>query len=98
MQTMTEEGGGTVVYTPREAILNSAQFFKKTISVQGTVVLSDESLGRVDITHQGAKLIVRLPPSLTSMPEVDRQIIVTRVLRKEQRRTFLMATKISQCQ
>ena len=83
-----------VVYSPREAILHSAQFLKKTIVVRGTVVLADESMGRVDISHQGAKIILRLPSSIISMPQVDQEIVATGVLRKEQRRTFLMVSKV----
>ena len=90
------ETAEAVVYSPREAILHSAQFLKKTILVRGTVVLADERMGRVDIAYQGAKLILRLPPNSvsSSMPQVDQEIVVTGVLRKEQRRTFLMASKI----
>lgn len=85
------------IYTPREAILHSAQFLKKTISVQGTVVLADAELGRVDISHQGAKLIVRVNSSTSSMPQLQQQVVVTGVLRKEQRRTFLLADSVECC-
>lgn len=82
-----------IVYSPREAILHSAELLKKAIVVQGTVVLVDEGMGRVDIAHQGAKLILRVPSNLI-MPKTDQNIAVTGVLKKEQRRTFLMASKV----
>ena len=80
------------IFSPREAILHSADLLRKSITVKGTVVLADEALGRVDISHQGAKLIVRWNSKM-EMPTVEQDIIITGVLKKEQRRTFLLANK-----
>jgi hypothetical protein len=60
-----------VIYTPREAILHSAAFLQKrnhVVNVRGTVVLVDIERSRVDISHNGAKLIVRLMP-LDELPQ-----------------------------
>jgi hypothetical protein len=52
-----------IIYTPREAILHSAELLMKrnhVVNVRGTVVLMDSERNRMDIAHNGAKLIVRL--------------------------------------
>jgi len=83
------------VYTPRDAILYSAQHLKKIIAVQGTIAMVDLDLSRIDICHQGAKLIVRLPPGKKQVEyQLDHVVLVQGVLRKEQRRTFLMASSV----
>jgi len=82
----------STIITPRDAILHIARLLnKEKISVKGTTVLVDEELGRVDISHSGAKLIVRMPAA-TTMPKMGTEIVVTGVIKKEQRRTFLLAT------
>ena len=89
------------IITPREAILHSAKLLNQgNISVRGTVVLVDGELGRVDIAHGGAKLIIRVPSTTTNgdmdarhnMPITGAEIVVKGVLKKEQRRTFLLAS------
>lgn len=87
--------------TPRQAIFHSAELLmpkqgsnKPTIQVQGQVAMWDPSLARLDMVHEGAKLIVRT----TSCDEINVQVgdtvVVQGVLKKEQRRTFLEATKV----
>ena len=85
----------TAILTPREAILFSAKLLNKgEISVRGTTVVVDAELGRVDIALGGAKLIVRLPAS-AKFPEMGTEITVQGVLKKEQRRTFLVASSFA---
>jgi len=61
--TMVQDNDNhTTVLTPNEVILHSASLLGKTIDVQGMVVLLDWDLHRIDIAHNGAKLILRLPP------------------------------------
>ena len=96
MTATTQQTSSTPLYAPREAILHSAEFLKKTIAVKGTVVLADPELGRVDISHQGAKLIVHWNDK--EMPKLQQTIVVTGILRKEQRRTFLVAKEIDSCE
>ena len=66
-----------IIYTPREAILHSAEFLPKrnhVIHVRGEVVLVDLERQRLDLAHQGAKLIVRLleyPPGIILVDDND---------------------------
>mmetsp|Transcript_16993 Transcript_16993/g.41405 ORF Transcript_16993/g.41405 Transcript_16993/m.41405 type:complete len:120 (-) Transcript_16993:463-822(-) len=72
---------------------------KPIIQVQGQVALWDPELDRLDMVHEGAKLIVRT----TSCDDKDafalalklgNTVVAQGVLKKEQRRTFLEATKV----
>lgn len=89
------------VLTPKQAIFHSASLLRKTITVQGKVVFQDVPLRRVDIAHEGAKLIVRLPDALVLESAkniaMNETIFVSGMLKKEQRRTFLEATKVQRC-
>lgn len=95
------------VLTPKEAILYSTSLLGKTIDVQGMVVLLDLDRQRIDIAHNGAKLILRLPSqeSMIGQPwnttDIDIATIQTEtvlrvrgVLKKEQRRTFLQVEQL----
>ena len=97
----------TPTVTIQCAIFKSAELLNKELTVQGTVVLVDPALNRMDIAENGAKLIVRLlvvPSSEQSEKEEDptssvvvgSTVTVTGILRKEQRRTFLQATSVVQ--
>jgi hypothetical protein len=129
---MDKAAGGSseeIIYTPREAILHSADFLQKrnhVVNVRGTVVLVDSERSRLDISHNGAKLIVRLMPldelpqgivlvddndasddrghvcqeSETSTKDIIQKgtlINVRGMLRKEQRRTYMLAVSLSVC-
>mmetsp|Transcript_20131 Transcript_20131/g.31104 ORF Transcript_20131/g.31104 Transcript_20131/m.31104 type:complete len:122 (+) Transcript_20131:14-379(+) len=87
------------IRTIQEVIFHTAAFLKKEVIVGGTVTVLDQELGRMDISHNGAKLIVRvLPPTLFEkcIPPLvmGDNVVVTGILRKEQRRTFLEASNI----
>ncbi|CAJ1943327.1 unnamed protein product [Cylindrotheca closterium] len=68
---------------------------KPMVQIQGQVALWDPELQRLDMVHQGAKLIVRTTQSCdVTCLEVGKTVVVEGVLKKEQRRTFLEATKV----
>ena len=87
------------IRTIQEVIFHTASFLKKEVTVGGTVTVLDYELGRMDVSNNGAKLIVRvLNPSLfggcTPKLDIGDKVVVTGTLRKEQRRTFLEASHI----
>lgn len=81
--------------TIREIIFSPAEFFKKTTTVSGLVVLLDASLGRMDISNDGAKLIVEVGQNTNiEGMEVGAEVLVTGKVKKQQRRTYLEAEKV----
>lgn len=87
--------GVVVNLTPNEAILHSAEFLKKTISVRGTIAFLDLKLQRMDVAKDGGKLVIRLTELQDGVGLSEGQgVTVIGILRKEQRRTFLEATEI----
>jgi hypothetical protein len=85
----------TATHTIRDAILHSADLLKSKVSVEGTVMVLDPDLGRMDVARDGAKLIVRLAANgIVDGMVVGDEVVVTGTLRKEQRRTFLQATHV----
>lgn len=99
-QQITTMSGGTedsptVTNTIREAILHSADLLKTKVTVEGTVRVLDPDLGRMDMAREGSKLIVRLAANIIlDGIVVGDEVVVTGMLRKEQRRTFLQATQV----
>jgi hypothetical protein len=89
------EDSPTVTNTIREAILHSADLLKTKVTVEGTVRVLDPDLGRMDMAREGSKLIVRLAANIIlDGIVVGDEVVVTGMLRKEQRRTFLQATQV----
>ena len=85
----------TIINTIRDAILHSANLLKTKVTVEGTVMVLDPNLGRMDVARDGAKLIVRLAANgIVDGIFVGDEVAVTGMLRKEQRRTFLQATQV----
>ena len=85
----------TIINTIRDAILHSADLLKTKVTVEGTVMVLDPNLGRMDVARDGAKLIVRLAANgIVDGIVVGDEVAVTGMLRKEQRRTFLQATQV----
>ena len=81
--------------TPKQVIFDPASFFKRSdTTVTGTVVLLDTELGRMDVSGDGAKLIVQiaaLDPQSVSILRLGAQVSVTGCVKKQNRRTFLEA-------
>lgn len=71
---------------------------KTLVRIQGHVALWDPELERLDMAHEGAKLIVRTAScpdkEATADLELGTTVVVEGVLKKEQRRTFLEATQV----
>ena len=84
--------------TLRDVILNPSAFSKAPVKVEGTVVLLDRSIDRMDISSNGAKLIVQLAHvedtgALDSLTESS-VVAVAGTVRKQQRRTFMDAVSV----
>ena len=85
-----------LVITPKEAIFDPASYGQALVTVEGTVVVLDRELGRVDISAGGAKLICRID-EMAAASDMLAEASVVRVtgrLRKQQRRTFLEAVDV----
>ena len=79
----------------REVIFAPAEFLKKRTTVGGTIALIDRTLGRMDITDEGAKLIVEIGQvSCMEGLDVSSQVLVTGFVKKQQRRTYLEAQSV----
>jgi hypothetical protein len=90
-----KDDSSKIINTIREAILHSADLLKTKVTVEGTVMLLDLDLGRMDVVRDGAKLIVRLTANgIVDGIVVGDEVAVTGMLRKEQRRTFLQASQV----
>jgi hypothetical protein len=84
------------VITPKEAIFDPASYGQALVTVEGTVVVLDRELGRIDISAGGAKLICRID-EMAAASDMLAEASVVRVtgrLRKQQRRTFLEAVDV----
>ena len=88
------------VLTLQEVIFEPAKYLDgPEVAVLGTCVLLDHELGRIDLSHRGAKLIVHigklgeepLQRLRTKELGVHSELVVTGVVRKQARRTFLEA-------
>ena len=86
----------------QEIIFDPRALGKDTVTASGIVVLKDPDLQRIDITDNGAKLIVRFGgvdrrsrQCIDEQMDVGSRVLVTGKVRKQQRRTFLEATSIS---
>mmetsp|Transcript_8817 Transcript_8817/g.16511 ORF Transcript_8817/g.16511 Transcript_8817/m.16511 type:complete len:106 (+) Transcript_8817:76-393(+) len=78
--------------TIREVIFSPAQFFNQNTTVAGLIVLLDLNLGRMDISSEGAKLIVEIGHvECVEGLLVGCRVQVTGRVKKQQRRTFLEA-------
>lgn len=79
--------------TIRQVIFSPAEYFKQTTTVTGVIVLLDRDLGRIDITDDGAKLIVEVGHVTTAAADllVGSRVLITGRVKKQQRRTFLEA-------
>ena len=85
-----------LVITPKEAIFDPASYGQALVTVEGTVVVLDRELGRIDISAGGAKLICRID-EMAAASDMLAEASVVRVtgrLRKQQRRTFLEAVDV----
>jgi len=82
----------------REAIFDPAALARRKVRVVGTVVLVDLELGRIDVSHDGAKLIVRIgqvaSKDAAAAVRVLDTVAVTGTVLGEQRRTFMDASGI----
>lgn len=81
-----------------DTIFDPAAFLNKTIVVEGRCVMLDRELKRMDISDAGAKLICRLDQVDTSdvakLSEAS-VVRVTGMIKKEQRRTFILAQSVA---
>jgi hypothetical protein len=84
-----------IVVTAREAVLNAASL-KDQIMVTGKIVYLDNESNRMDITTEGAKLIIDFTSVDTNIVfGIDDEVMVTGKLKRMQRRLFFQATKIN---
>ena len=82
--------------TIRDAIFCPSNFDKQSIILEGNIVLHEESIQRLDIADNGAKLIVDISnASINGTVEVGRNIAVIGVLKRKQRRLFMTAENIN---
>lgn len=81
--------------TIQQIIFSPANYFKRSTIVQGTVVLIDRDLGRIDISDRGARIIVEIG-QIESIGEIvmSSNVLITGVVKKQQRRTFIVADKV----
>ena len=80
----------------RDVIFNPMAFARTVVQVSGTVVLLDKAMGRMDISRDGAKLIVQLDKvdaASTACPDLQpgALVAVSGRIKKQQRRTFMEA-------
>lgn len=78
----------------REVLLEAHDLCSHRVRVVGAVALVDASLGRLDLRHDGAKVIVRVtgaPAAQLAGVQIGHVLAVTGRLRREQRRTFVEA-------
>jgi hypothetical protein len=92
------ENDSVVRATPRDVIKNPKEH-KGVVRVEGAVAMFDLELGRVDITHDGARLIcdisrVELSDSMKSELALSTPVSVCGAVKKRQRRTFLDASSL----
>ena len=90
--------------TLRTVILDPLKY-SDSVTVIGTVVLVDLAIVRMDIAHDGAKLALQLDhldeasrrvvAELTAFMADRPQVAVTGAVRKQQRRTYMQATRVS---
>ena len=90
--------------TLRAVILDPLSY-KDSVTVVGTVVLVDLGIERMDISHDGAKLALQLDhldeasrrvvAELSAFVADRPQVAVTGAVRKQQRRTYMQAARVS---
>lgn len=81
----------------QQVIFSPGELLKSDVKVAGTIVLLDRNLCRMDISDEGAKLIVEVG-RVSDLGELDivegSRVSVLGRVRKQQRRTFLEAERI----
>lgn len=83
------------ISTIRQVIFSPSDYLNGSTTVSGVIVLLDVSLGRMDISHDGAKMIVDVG-NVTSAEGLREgsQVLVKGLVKKQQRRTFLAAEHV----
>eukprot|EP00937_MAST-01D_sp_MAST-1D-sp2_P002360 g2360.t1 len=92
---MDNNAGGA--FSPFDVIFDPSCFFGRAVTVAGTVALIDESLGRMDITGCGAKLICEMTQADSvrgGVLAVAANVRVTGAVKKAERRTYLEASHV----
>ena len=82
--------------TIQQIIFAPGDFFNKTTLVEGNIVLVDINLGRVDISDNGAKLIVEIGQIQGDIEliQLGTRVLLTGIIKKHQRRTLLEAKQV----
>ena len=86
----------------RHVLFDPAAFLHSSVTVVGAVAMMDAKLGRVDVAHDGAKLIVQIgsleDSSLLRIEngeiDVSSFVAITGRIKKQQRRTYMEATSV----
>merc|ERR1719253_44383 len=87
----------TYISTTIQAVIFKPSAYKSGVSVTGTVVYLDLSIGRMDLSDDGAKLIVdvsRVDPSATNGLRTGQNVTADGTLKRRQRRLFLDAMSL----
>lgn len=78
--------------TIHDAVLNSASLTNTTISVAGKVVLLDLETSRLDLAHEGAKLIVAVSTDgVIGDVKIGDDVVAFGKLKRKQRRLYFEA-------
>ena len=80
----------------RQVLFDPASFLKSEVTVVGEVVLLESD--RMDITRDGAKLIIQIGHLGSRVPveaSCTCTVAVTGTVKKQQRRTFMEASSIA---